>query len=214
MATPETKVNGEFDDLFADKSLFFAFIKSPTVFSNRFNGICAAVAIASLSGFAIWETTHQRQLPSSFTETFALWANVGWTLSATLLGFLIAGFSLLATSLSASAVRALHDYKPEGEKNNRLRDLFLFFVDIFVGYLCLLAFSLLMVLVTSPGGFGKDLRSLLTQFGPCVTQRVGYGVLVVWASWLVILLLKLKSFVYNLYQCLVYAMAVNAMEDK
>jgi hypothetical protein len=207
MANQDPNDEENFDDLFVDGNLFSVFRSAPTIFANTFNWVASALACAGLVAFSLSRLFCSSQAPPvSFVATFATWANVGWTLSSTLLGFLVAGFALLCTVLRPSAVLALHRYYDPGDANNRLRNLFISFVDIFITYLSLLLFSLGMVIVTSPNGPSLELRNLFLLLGPKGPMLVGYLVFISWGTWFAIVVLKLKSFVYNLYQALMVGM--------
>lgn len=211
METRDPNAEENFDDLFIDKNLFAVFRATPTIFANTFNAATTFLVAALLTIFSVFRFEHRYDIPApDFVATFALWANVGWTLSATLLGFLIAGFALLCTVLRPSAVIALHRYQESGEKVNRLRGLFISFVDLFITFLCLLMFSVGMVIVTSPGGPSIELKKLFLHLGSQGPSIIGYVVLTLWGTWYGISALKLKSFIYNLYQGLMIGMAESA----
>jgi hypothetical protein len=206
MAAQQSNATENFDDLFVDQNLFAVFRAAPSVFATFFNGTVTILAFIALAAFCYHRFTERATVAApAFVSTFSSWATVGWTLSSTLLGFLIAGFALLCTVLRPSAVVALHQYR-EKDGSNRLRSLFLFFVDIFIGFLCLLFFSIVMVIVTSQQGPLDEIRGFLSSFNSRLPAIVGYTVYVTWGTWYVALILKLKSFVYNLYQALMIGM--------
>ena len=211
MTNHEPSNEENFEDLFVDKNLLNVFKEEPIILANRFNAITTAIVCASLIAFSIFRFEHRDHIaPPSFVATFALWASLGWTLSATLLGFLIAGFALLCTVLRPSAVIALHQYTIGQGKKNLLRNLFVSFVGLFISYLALLIFSVGMVIVTSPNGPSLEIREFFLRLGAQGPTIVGYIVLVGWGTWFVIVALKLKSFIYNLYQSLMIGMAESA----
>jgi hypothetical protein len=197
-----------FDDLFVDRNLLAVFRTAPTVFSNKFNGTVSVLTFVAITAFSVFRFWHRAEMPGpGVVSTFSSWGTMGWAISSTLLGFLVAGFALLCTVLRPSAVVALHRYYSEGDDQNALRNLFVFFVDIFISYLLLLVFSLAMVVITSSNGPYIEVREVMLRVvganGPSIS---GYVLYCFWSTWFVVLVLKLKSFVYNLYQALMIGM--------
>lgn len=200
----------ELDSLFKEKNLAEIFWKAPSFFSNDFNKRVFVVTATLLSVFAVAHIlipTFRDSCVIPFADTFALWANLGVSLSSTILGFLIAGFAVVCTVLRPQTLIALQKLKNKKYGETELKLLFVLFIDILVQYLALLFVSVVATIVGGKMGPAVALGRLLTRIHWMVPFVVLHIVFVCWGTWLVVLVLTLKSFIYNLYQNLLLGLA-------
>ena len=154
-----------------------------------------------------------------FTEKDALsflqfTAAQGLSLAVGILGFLIAGFAIFASVTKAELFITLAEipYKRDGKETgiNRLQFVFFNFLNVFTVYIGLLALCLII-------GIGLSDHSPLLRIAsqtPSPTPILPIMALVITTGslllWLVAALLRLKSFVWNLYQTILVSIATEA----
>ncbi|MDR3723877.1 MAG: hypothetical protein P4K83_05245 [Terracidiphilus sp.] len=93
---------------------------------------------------------------------------------------------------------------------SELKLLFVIFVDIFVQYLALLFWSILASIFGGKTGPAMMLGLFLSKIHWMIPFCLLHAIFVVWGTWLVMLVLSLKSFIYNLYQSLALALVDSA----
>lgn len=127
-------------------------------------------------------------------------AEIGFTLTAAILGFLIAGFSIFAsiTRPEIFAGLAKLDHKDSGL--SRLQFIFFNFLLVFIHYLAFLAMSIVLQLVLP---LAPALVAAMSPRVPSVGVIVWWsavGLIAVLLGWLTFLIMLLKSFIWNIYQ--------------
>ena len=201
----------ELESLFNETSLFQVYRKAPSFFSNRFNSICLGCVALCLSALAILDfRVRDTTPPGHLLSTFMAWASLGVSLAGTILGFLIAGFAVLCTVLRPQTMRALQRLENKQLGESELKYLFTLFIDVLVQYLALLFWSLTASIVLSP--IVNNFISIASRFNPLIPPLASHVLFVIWGSWLIALVLVLKSFIYNLYQSLLLGLA-DTMHD-
>ena len=200
----------ELDSLFDEKNLLAVYRKAPSFFSNRFNTVTVLAVFICLSAFAVAHVVSKSLrdgVTVPFSDIFLTWANMGASLAGTILGFLIAGFAILCTILRPQTMLALQRIQNKQYGLSELKLLFVTFIDVLVQFLALLLISVIALVVVTKFGpvafLGRELNRLNWQI-PFVALHV---IFVLWGTWLVALVLTLKSFVYNLYQSLLLSLA-------
>jgi hypothetical protein len=203
----------DFEGLFQEKNLAQIFSLAPSFTSNRFNVIVASIAAFCLLSFSVAHvcvSSLRDAIRFPFADTFSIWASAGVSLAGSILGFLIAGFAIICTILRPSTIlnlQRLHNYK---YKMSELKLLFVIFVDIFVQYLALLFWSILASIFGGKTGPAMMLGLFLSKIHWMIPFCLLHAIFVVWGTWLVMLVLSLKSFIYNLYQSLALALVDSA----
>jgi hypothetical protein len=135
-----------------------------------------------------------------------MWANVGASLAGTILGFLIAGFAILCTILRPETMLALHQLRNMKYGLSELKLLFVIFVDVFVQFLVLLFWSIIVIVFGGRQGPAAMLGSQLARVNWLIPFCLLHGIFTLWGTWFVVLILTLKSFIYNLYQSLLLSL--------
>jgi hypothetical protein len=200
----------DLDDLFAEKSLARIYRLAPSFCSNRFNCVVAFLTFIFLSVFSVFHIcvpALRESIKFPFADTFSSWANVGASLSGTILGFLIAGFAILCTVLRPETIVALGKLKNEKYGLSELKLLFVIFVDVFVQFLSLLFVSIFVLIFGGKTGPAMMLGEQLAKIHWMVPFCLLHLILTIWGTWMIMLVLSLKSFVYNLYQSLLLGLA-------
>lgn len=143
------------------------------------------------------------------------WVSVGATTSATILGFLIAGFTVFATVSKPKlfvTLAKLQSLKNPAESEFKL--LMANFVNAFVHYLSYCSISLLVQFGASPYGFLSVLVNNKAILEPSAKPSIAIALLWFYFVWTVIVLLKLKSFVWNVYGTVMLVVSVEPDEPK
>jgi hypothetical protein len=147
-----------------------------------------------------------------FASLFANWSSVGISYASTILGFLLAGFAVLFAVLRPSTAVLLRHIRRPGEKSDELKLLFVNFVGVFVQYTAFLFWCVVYMAAGSTDGAFDAAGRILSEWNEPIPVAITHAVFVIWGLWFVVLILSLKSFIYNLYQTLLLGLA-DAMEE-
>jgi hypothetical protein len=199
----------DLSELFTERSLWEIYRKSPSVFRNPFNRgvlIATAILLATFACFHFaWGSSSAPRL--HFAEVFANWANVGISFAGTILGFLVAGFAVLFTVLRPQTLANLQQITRPDHNVSELKLLFFVFVDVFVHYVSFLFWCMAVLVFGAKDGPADWVGRIAGGWWPASPEIVCHAIFAAWGTWFVLLVLKLKSFIFNLYQCLLLGMA-------
>lgn len=203
------------DSLFAEKSLFEIYRKAPSFFSNNFNGwviVITGLFLTLFASFHLFCPSIREAFKLPFADTFAMWSNTGAALAGTILGFLIAGFAILCTVLRPQTMIALQRIPNKRYGESELKLLFVLFVEVLVQYLSLLLISILVMLIGGKSGPAALLGFYLAKIHWMIPFAILHICFAAWGTLFVLVILTLKSFVYNLYSTLLLGIA-DAADD-
>jgi hypothetical protein len=201
--------------LLAERNLWELYRQSKPFYRNPFNRLVSIATGSLLTGFAIVHflglgTTRTSRV--DFPALFSAWANAGVAYGTTILAFLLAGFSILFAVLRRPTVIALLRVTRPGAKIPELKLIFVAFIDVFVHYTAFLFWCIAyLVLGGKDGPFDFVGRLLSAVAIDALPAAITHALFVFWGLWFLVLVLKLKSFVYNLYQTLLLGM-VDSLE--
>lgn len=205
----------DLESLFNEKSLLAIYRAAPPFRSNRFNVRVAAATFGVLAATSVVHIAVPRLRDGflfPFSDTFTSLANGGLALAGTILGFLIAGFAILCTILRPQTMLALHRIERKEYDLTELRLLFVGFVDVMVQYLALLGWSAAVPIIGGKTGMVAMYGFLLAKLHWMIPYILVHIILVFWGTWLVMLILALKSLIFNLYHSLLLGLA-DAADD-
>ena len=176
---------------------------------SRFNKIILRVAWTLLMVMAGWTFWYgPRYMSVSETSSFVfLLADVGFVFSLSILGFLIAGFSIFASVTKPELFITLANISYDGTEINRLQFVFFNFLNVFSVYLVLLALSMIVQLVFSPSSPAMLLGQHIVDGYPILGFATNAMMLLAFGVLFVEAFLKLKSFIWNLYQTVLVSIA-------
>jgi hypothetical protein len=210
------------DKLLSKKNLTQIYIAGPRFWTNTFNTSVLAIVLVFLVVFSVLDLDYPKGLGASgfaIGETVRMWAAQGFTLTMTIVAFLIAGFTVLATitkpALFVELAQVLH--RDDDGKETGLTELeyiFFAFINVFVHYLAFLLLSTFLVLFGTPNGplamvsFG--LRSVLA---PKSFALLFHVLFVAMGTWFISLILRLKSFIWNVYQVVLIVIVADQQES-
>lgn len=147
--------------------------------------------------------------PQNVAKMVGQWATLSANMSVAILGFLIAGFSIFATMTRPSLFRYMARYKSDGRSISDFKFVFYNFLYIFIHYLILLSISVLTSVLFTPNSplwYLADIAyDIFPKFVSILTASYGAAIVV----YMMFSLLLLKSFLWNLYQTLIFAIFVD-----
>lgn len=132
------------------------------------------------------------------------WASVGLSFSTTVLGFLIAGFTIFSSFTSKSLfIRSAFIPDPNTSGLTYLKSFFFVFMKVFIHYVSFVLFSFLVYFLL---GEKSVLYSFLCHFlyeQECSASKVVLACskisIIILGSWVMFLVMLLKSFIFNVY---------------
>ena len=199
----------DLSDLFAERSLWEVYRQAKPFYRNRFNCITMVLGAALLGAFSAAHFVGLRRAAHvvDFSALFSAWSNAGLSYTGTILGFLLAGFAVLFAVFRPATVVALRQITRKGETLDELKLIFVSFVDVFVHYMAFLFWCVVYLIAGGQNGPFDLIGGYLSTLSPLVPSAIMHLTFLAWGSWFLLLVLKLKSFIYNLYQVLLLGMA-------
>ena len=196
MATPEP------DDLGREKTVFALYLlgrKFPHSKFNRRVAIAVSIALAAFC-YLQWNNT------PVLSATLRKYSEVGLSFSTSILGFLIAGFTVFVTvtKLDIFVTMAKVEFESSGE--SYLKYNLVQFMLVFSHYIAYLFVCISFALFAQPQGLISILISKALTVSNCpwktgfIYQAPVSIALIAFGAWSIYLVLLLKSFVYNTFQ--------------
>ncbi|MBF0542609.1 MAG: hypothetical protein HQK91_14300 [Nitrospirae bacterium] len=117
----------------------------------------------------------------------------------TILGFLIAGFTVFATITKIELFKTMARYEHKESGQSFLKFYFFTFMQIFIDYILFIFFCLLIKLFASSGGLlTMFIIKTFSNFATIKHVLVSLGLVII-GTWFFYLLLMLKVFIFNVY---------------
>lgn len=186
-------------ELTTELSLFDIYRKSRVVRPRKFNQVIMSLVILILAAYILLTA----EAPHHIAERVRTLADLGLTLSVSILGFLIAGFTIFATITKTELFIALaaHQHK---SGLSYLKYILFAFMDVFILYITFAAYCLLIKLFCSQGGPLTVVLHVLPSEIDILSMKEWLSKLglVITGSWLFSLILTLKAFIFNIYHTL------------
>jgi len=198
----------DFKELLAEKSLWDIWIKlRRSIQESRFNKgfiLMWAVFVGVHVGFS---TLHRSELLTQSRQLI----ESGLSFGASILGFLIAGFTIFATMNRPEMLLAMASMPHKKSGLTWLKYAYFSLVEVFITYLVfVVAFFMARILIIQGGG----MSALLNLTGISDVSKDWLARILFWllASTWMWTLLKLKSFVFNIYNVVVTGIAWDAAQ--
>lgn len=191
-------------DLFDEKSLGGIFLKSVLRLSHSlFNTVTTCAVLALLALHALYFDTKLLSLAATVRSM----ADVGLSFGSSILGFLIAGFTIFATLTKPSLFIMMYKNVHPKSGLNYLKHNFFAFIEVFVVYLVFLGGCLLIKIFGGPDGallqFLKFVACRTDSELDTLKEIVIKGAYIVTGTFLYYSLVSLKSFVFNIYHIVI-----------
>lgn len=191
-------------DLFDEKNLGSIFLKSVLRLSHSpFNTVTTCAVLGMLTLHAIYFNDNISFLASTVRSI----ADVGLSFGSSILGFLIAGFTIFATLTKPSLFIMMYKNIHPKSGLNYLKHNFFAFIEVFVVYLVFLGACLLIKIFGSPDGallqFLKFLADRTSSELEIFKEIVIKGTYIFIGALLYYSIVSLKSFVFNIYHIVI-----------
>jgi len=204
------------DEIFEEKSLWAVFRKAYGVTGSSTNTwvvlAVTALLVSTIGADLYFDIDQVTQ--TTFIVAVRLWAEVGVVFAASILGFLLTGFSIFATMTRNELFVALANIPHKKGNISRLKFVFFNFLIVFIIYLTFLVLCLAVSLLLSKGAPMTLLIGEVTKDSPWVQYVLGAAAWVIVGSFFAEVLVMLKSFIWNLYQAVLLAIATEAELEK
>jgi len=205
------------DRITSEKSLFQVYLKARKVATARSNIRIAWIVFGlTAAGLAVNAWYGLPVAPySSLISGIRQIADIGFTFTTAILGFLIAGFAIFASITKPSVFILLAQIDHTKGDISRLQFIFFNFLFVFIHFLLfLMACVLVKVMLYSNGPLSGGLRAVAEVYRQFIILGASLG-FAVFAGWLVFLFMLLKSFIWNMYQAVLVTIVTEAeMEDQ
>ena len=147
----------------------------------------------------------QLKLPWLTATIVQQWANFGASFSVAILGFLIAGFSVFATVTRPSVFHVLAKFRQSNRNISEFKFVFYNFLYVFAHYVTYLAGCMAVVFAFTKQSPVWFMAYLIWKRNPQWVDIATALVGVIVVSYSLFLMLLLRSFLWNLYQGLLFA---------
>lgn len=186
--------------LLAEKSLWDIYKQSRKIPFNKFNVVCT-LSVFILVTIQYCMLTDPLSLKLQEIRNLAFF---GLTTSATILGFLLAGFTIFATISQPDLLVAMSAHRHSESQLSYLKHNFFIFIRVFIYYLAYTVGCLLILIF----GIKSGLMHKIVEYFPIRYAMkewlIGAAYVFLYAG-MFYLIMQLKSFIYNVFHAVMTA---------
>lgn len=188
-------------DLTKEKSLWDIYVASRSIPGSRFNRIATIVFLVVL----VFDSIYGAKSTSDVVDAIREHAEIGLDIALSTLGFLIAGFTIFATMSQPSLLLAMSEVRHPKSALSYLKHNLFVFVRAFIYYLL---FCFLCVLILAFGGNGGVVARIVeaAPYSACLKYALVKLAYIFLYGGFFVLLIQLKSFVFNVYHSVMTAL--------
>ena len=191
----------ESSDVTKEKSLSALYLLSYSFPPDRFNRSISGFIFLLLGCYCylLWDSPHV------LLVLFRRLVEIGLTFSTSILGFLIAGFTIFITVTKIQLFAKMARMPYEGSDISFFKYISSAFVFAFVHYVSYLFFCIFCEIFLMPQGlvsatyFVIQSNQCLTTYAPIIKKISASMLVTVFGIWSLYLVLLLKSFIFNIY---------------
>lgn len=201
------------DDLSAkalteEKSLWAVYLRARRIPFNSFN-IWTTIAVVGLvtAQYCVLEISLDEKL-----KIVREFSSIAMGIVVSVLGFLLAGFTIFATISQPDMLVAMSRHRHEKSGLSYLKNNFFIFIRIFIYYLVYTVACLLITVFGVKGGLLYKLISMSPIGWHIEEWLVGVSYVFLYGG-MFFLMMQLKSFIYNVYLSVMTAIRWRAMQD-
>jgi hypothetical protein len=193
-------------ELFQDKSLLAVYWQSSSYAQNTFDKWVKIITVVVLVGLSAYLGYSKTDLFPIAVKSIASWLALGFNYSITILGFLVAGFTIFATMTKVEIFIALTRATHREQNVSHIKFIFYSFLRVFINHIMLLFACVGTTML-------KDSSLIylgLLADGDAVIRikKIAVAVMLPIIGYLLVnAMLQLKTFVWNLYQSVIIAIA-------
>ena len=181
-------------DLTSEKSLWDVFILSKRILPSKLQVLTVSLTFLLLCVNSFLLTNDL----SITLSNLRIWAEVGFTFSTTVIGFLIAGFTIFATLSKPKMMLAMMDHINKSTGLPTLKYNFFAFMKVFIAYISALFFYISIMLFGQQGGLVSNLVNLFPE-SDCIKYVLINIIYSLVGCTFIYLTLMLKTFIFNIY---------------
>jgi hypothetical protein len=138
---------------------------------------------------------------------------LGVNFATSILGFLVSGFALFFAITRSDVLKLLGEFKGEKTRISHLQTILFSFMYVFLHYIIYIAWCMAILTMFAPGAILTTTMHYWHQYYPLVIKVAATIAFGVSTSWLALILLLLKTFIWNLYQTVLIAITVGVDVD-
>lgn len=195
-------------DLFKEKSLHEVFRASKALPKSPHNKFLYALSGMMIAGtVAVWTAT--QQIAGSAKAVITV-ADIAFDLSVQILGFLIGGFAIFATVTDDRLMIRLAQAPMKGSELSVFKHVFFNFLSVFYIYIATLSCGII-VKIGSQLTLVDQNALMRWQHGPVILTSINCAVFATIAWMVTLATVRLKSFIWNIYQGFITFLAVSDM---
>lgn len=186
--------------LLEEKSLLDIYKKSRRIPFNGFNfwsTLVVSLMVALQYCLLIGPMSTKLQIVRDFST-------VAIGVTATVLGFLLAGFTIFATISQPDMLVAMSQHREQKSGLSFLKYNFFIFMRVFIYYLAYSVFCILIIIFAVKGGLVHRVVSISPIAAQICEWLIGVAYVILYAGFF-FLLMQLKSFIYNVYHSVMTA---------
>lgn len=201
-------INFELSELTKEKHLYDIFKESLSIKFSRFNKICTFLIVCLLFTRAYIFEPDVQILLAEVRE----WVTIGFESSLSILGFLLAGFTIFATLSKPTMLVEMMNHKHENSNLPYLKYNYFVFMRVFVFYIFFSCIYLLIILFCGNDGLYESLIYKLPIYEDVKCNSIKLANILVGSSF-VFLLLQLKTFIFNIYSIVMTSLRWECFDD-
>ncbi|MEK7952797.1 hypothetical protein [Luteolibacter soli] len=180
------------DDVLAEKNLWQIYLASLGIPDSIFNWIVAVLAGVVAGGFAFIQNGEK------ILEAIQDLANLGFNSAVSLLGFLIAGFTIFAASASPSLLQLMLRKRHKKTQLIYLKYNFFTIVRVFIYFLAFAMFQLCIIAFGKKEGVFQSWATIF-EVSEDVRMKLVQATFIMSVMFWAFVMMQLKSFVFNVY---------------
>lgn len=192
--------------LLEEKSLLQIYKKSRRIPFNSFNFWSTTIVVVMVAiQYCLLDISITEKL--RVVREFSVMA-VGIT--TTVLGFLLAGFTIFATISQPDMLVAMSQHREQKSGLSFLKYNFFIFIRVFIYYMAYAVFCVFILIFAIKGGVINYLVKISPISHEIIEWLVGFSYVALYGG-MFFLLMQLKSFIYNVYHSVMTAIRWKAM---
>ncbi len=198
--------------LFEEKSLWDVYWKARSLGDTTTNNIMKWTIFLGVVVFTIlneWFFDHKLLSAAAMRQIVRSWSTDGVSFASQVLGFLIAGFTVFSTLTKPSLFKKLARSEYKKTHISNLKFIFFNLMLVFIHYLSFLSICLgIRLFLGESGPLTAILSKFLTNYERPKSLIVDVGFVVI-GTWFAIILILLKSFIWNVYQSVLVCLLID-----
>lgn len=183
-----------------EKNLWTIYLRARAISFNRFNFWSTILILILVSlQYCVLDISLDEKL-----KIVREFSNTAIVVVVTVLGFLLAGFTIFATISQPEMLVAMSKHRHEKSQLSYLKHNFFVFVRVFIYFLIYTVFCLLILVFAVKGGLVYKLAEISPISWPIKQWLVGIAYVGLYVG-MFFLLMQLKSFIFNVYHSVMTA---------